>query len=174
MRRQGHSPTAFCSRAWAKVGVRDLVARGYSIPGGVSQRGGGQARMFPCRTLSDPARGQSWIGWLGPDRPCQGTPGSHGVPYWSVHQSYTNTEQSSHPSGLDGVCRTMSGFRQVSVGTLTWHDGTCWGSMGRSTVPYRCTIDVRIPWAHLGVPTGRLGPRRPPAARRRPCPPDFS
>ena len=35
------------------VGVRDLVARGYFIPGGASQRGGGQAPMFPCRTLSD-------------------------------------------------------------------------------------------------------------------------
>ena len=38
----------------AYIGVRDLVARGYFIPGGVCQRGvGGQAPMFPCRTLSD-------------------------------------------------------------------------------------------------------------------------
>ena len=36
-----------------EIGVRDLVARGYFIPGGASQRGGGQAPMFPCRTLSD-------------------------------------------------------------------------------------------------------------------------
>ena len=36
-----------------QIGVRDLVARGYFIPGGASQRGGGQAPMFPCRTLSD-------------------------------------------------------------------------------------------------------------------------
>ncbi len=35
------------------VGVRDWLARGYFIPGGASQRGGGQAPMFPCRTLSD-------------------------------------------------------------------------------------------------------------------------
>ena len=35
------------------IGVRDLVARGYFIPGGASQRGGGQVPMFPCRTLSD-------------------------------------------------------------------------------------------------------------------------
>ena len=35
------------------VGVRDLVARGYFIPGGASQRGCGQAPMFQCRTLSD-------------------------------------------------------------------------------------------------------------------------
>ena len=33
--------------------MRDLVARGYVIPGGEGQRGGGQAPMFPCRTLSD-------------------------------------------------------------------------------------------------------------------------
>ena len=41
------------------IGVRDLVARGYVIPGGASQRGGGQAPMFQCRTLSDPVRGQA-------------------------------------------------------------------------------------------------------------------
>ena len=35
------------------IGVRDLVARGYFIPWGASQKGGGQAPMFPCRTLSD-------------------------------------------------------------------------------------------------------------------------
>ena len=35
------------------IGVRDLVARGYSIPGGASQREGSQVQMFPCRTLSD-------------------------------------------------------------------------------------------------------------------------
>ena len=38
------------------IGVRDLVALGYFIPGGASQRGGGQAPMFQCRTLSDPAK----------------------------------------------------------------------------------------------------------------------
>ena len=30
-------------------------------------------------------------------------------------------------------------------------------STGRSTVPYRCTIDVRTPWARPGVHTSRLG-----------------
>ena len=35
------------------VGVRDLVARGYFIPGGVSQRGRGSGSGVPCRTLSD-------------------------------------------------------------------------------------------------------------------------
>ena len=41
------------------VGVRDLVARGYFIPGGVSQRGGGQAPAFRV------ARCQTWSG-VGP------------------------------------------------------------------------------------------------------------
>ena len=41
------------STDYLEIGVRDLVARGYFIPGGASQRGGGQAPMFPCRTLSD-------------------------------------------------------------------------------------------------------------------------
>ena len=40
------------------VGVRDLVARGYVIPGRMSQRVGGQAPMFPCRTFLDTIRGQ--------------------------------------------------------------------------------------------------------------------
>ena len=40
-------------RAGKQIGVRDLVARGYVIPGRMSQTGGGQAPMFPCRTLSD-------------------------------------------------------------------------------------------------------------------------
>ena len=35
------------------VGVRAWLARGYFIPGGASQRGGGQAPMFQCRMLSD-------------------------------------------------------------------------------------------------------------------------
>ena len=41
------------------VGVRDLVARGYFIPGGASQRGGGSGSGVPCRTLSDRDSGQS-------------------------------------------------------------------------------------------------------------------
>ena len=43
----------------AEVGVRDLVARGYFIPGGASQRGGGQAPAFRV------ARCQTWSG-VGP------------------------------------------------------------------------------------------------------------
>ena len=35
------------------IGVRDLVARGYFIPGGASQMGCGPGSGVPCRTLSD-------------------------------------------------------------------------------------------------------------------------
>ena len=47
-----------------QIGVRDLnlVARSYFIPGGASQRGGGQAPMFQCRTLLDTVRGQGLMG----------------------------------------------------------------------------------------------------------------
>ena len=41
------------------IGVRDLVARDYFIPGGASQRGGGQAPAF------HDARCQTWSG-VGP------------------------------------------------------------------------------------------------------------
>ena len=77
--------------------------------------------------------GLGWSRWV-PSR-------SWMVPYRSVYQSYTDTGQSSHPSGLVGVRRAMSGFRRVSVGTLFWHDGTRRGSTDRSTVPYPCTIE---------------------------------
>ena len=44
------------------IGVRDLVARGYFIPGGASQRGGGQApcfRVARCQTWTILDSGQS-------------------------------------------------------------------------------------------------------------------
>ena len=50
---------SFRSLLVATIGVLDLVARGYVIPGGASQRGGGRAPMFQCRTLSDPVRDQA-------------------------------------------------------------------------------------------------------------------
>ncbi len=80
------------------------------------------------------------------------------VPYGSVYQSYTDTGQSSDPSGLVGS-RWDIGFRRVSVGTLIWPDGTRRGSTDRSTVPYRCTIDVRTNTGPHGVPTGPPGSR---------------
>ena len=69
--------------------------------------------------------------------------GRQRVPKWSVYQSCTDTGQSSDPSSPVGSRRAKSRFQQVSVGTLIWHNGTRQGSTDRSTVPYRCTIDVR-------------------------------
>ena len=40
-------------RTKARIRVRDLVARGYFIPGGASQWGCGSGSGVPCRTLSD-------------------------------------------------------------------------------------------------------------------------
>ena len=82
-----------------------MVARGYVIPGGASQRGGGQAPMFQCRTLSDTVRVRlEGLGW---------------VPLGRARR----------------VLSGQIGFRRVSVGTLFWHDGTRRGSTGRSIVP---------------------------------------
>ena len=44
------------------IGVRDLVARGYFIPGGASRRGCGSGAGVPCRTLSDPVGGRGLRG----------------------------------------------------------------------------------------------------------------
>ena len=43
-----------------------------------------------------------------------------------------------------------------------WPDGTRRAPTDHSTVPYRCTIDVRTAWARHGVPTGPPEPRRDP------------
>ena len=109
-----------------QIGVRDLVARGYSIPGRMSQRGGGRApafRVARCRTRSGVRL--DGLGWfpLGPIRVRLG-------PTWSRIGPY--------------ISRTLIRDSRVF----------CQGSTGRSTVPYRCTIDVRTPWARHGVPTG--------------------
>ena len=42
------------------IGVQDLLARGYFIPGDTSQRGAGwSGTSVPCRTLSDLDTGQA-------------------------------------------------------------------------------------------------------------------
>ena len=48
-----------------QIGVRDLVARGYFIPGLMSQRGGWSGGGVPCSTLSDKFRGQALMGEVG-------------------------------------------------------------------------------------------------------------
>ena len=102
------------------------------------------------------------FGWvpLGPVRARQGSVWSRMGPYISrtpIRDSRVTRQGSSGHIG----------FRRVSVGTLFWHDGTRRGSTDRSTVPYRCTIDVRTHTGPYGVPTGPPGARRDPADRRR-------
>ena len=50
-------------------------------------------------------------------------------------------------------------FRRKKNVCLSTQLGACSHPTGRPTVPYWCTIDVRTPWAHHGVPTGAPGPR---------------
>ena len=97
------------------VGVRDLVARGYFIPGRTSQRGGGRApafRVARCRTSSGVR--VDWLGWvpLGPKRARQG-------PAWSrmgLHISRTPIRDSrvirQGSSGPVGPYRVPTGFRR--------------------------------------------------------------
>ena len=73
-------------------------------------------------------------------------------PYGSV--SYINTGQSIDPSVPVAALLGHIEFRQVSVGTLFWHNRTRQSSTDRSTVLYWCTIHVRTPWARHGVSTG--------------------
>ena len=125
---------------WAIIGVRDLVARGYSIPGGASQRGGwpgsdvsvshvvghcqgsgfeglGLVPLGPKRARQRPLWSRMGLyisrtpirdsrmirrGSSGPDGPPEGPWGRRGVPRGSVHQSCTDTGQSSDPSSPMG------------------------------------------------------------------------
>ena len=104
---------------------------------------------------------------MGPVGSQEGTSGSRMVPYGSVYESYIDTGQSSHPSGLVGGLAGHIGFRRVSVGTLFWHDGTQQGSTDRSSVLYWCTIDVRTHTGTYGGPTGSPTPHRDPTGPRR-------
>ena len=56
-------------------------------------------------------------GPLGPDEAPEGPWGGRGVPRGSVHQSCTNTGQSSDPSSSDGSRRAKTGFRRKPIGT---------------------------------------------------------
>ena len=133
---------------------------------GEPKGGGWSGAGVPCRTLSDPVR---WV-WLGPIGSFQGTLGSRMVPYGSVYQSYIDMGQSSDP-GARRVPSGHIGFRQVSVRTLIWHDGTRRGSTGRSTVPIGVQLmygPIRDPTASPRALRGLVGTQRtpggPPAA----------
>ena len=133
-----------------------MVARGYLVPGRTSQRGVFGRRRFVSHVVRH-RQGSGFDGLrcvpLGPVRACQG-------PVWSRMGPYI-----SRTSIRDNraICQGLSGpvgFRRVSVGNLIWHDRTRRGSTDRSTVPYRCTIDVRTHTGPYGDPTGPPGPRR--------------
>ena len=60
-------------------------------------------------------------------------------------------------------------FRRKKNVCLSTQLGACSHPTGRPTVPYRCTIDVRTPWARHGVSTGPPRPDRDPTGPRRAC-----
>ena len=156
---------------WFEIrGSEGLEARGYLIPGGTSQRGGGQTQAFRvarCRTRSlvDIK--------LGPIGSRQRSLGTCMGPYLSrtlirVHRFFRQGW-----TGPVGPYRLNSGFRRVSVGTLILHDRLRRGLTGRLTVPYPCRTKIRTPRdmdppRHYGSPRGRrglywhpMGPQRP-------------
>ena len=107
------------------------------------------------------------LGWVTLEAPVRARQGPVWVRISVVHQYKTIERSIRACRGLPGHV----GFRRVSVGTLIWHDMTDHmtrrGSTDRSTVPYRCTIDVRTHTGPYGVPMGPPGPRWDPMGPRR-------
>ena len=96
------------------IGVRDLVARGYFIPGRTSQRGGGRApafRVARCRTSSGVR--VDWLGWvpLGPKRARQGPAWSRMGPHISRTPMRDSRVIRQGSSGPVGPYRVPMGFR---------------------------------------------------------------
>ena len=56
-----HTCPTLSNSSQIKIEVRAWLARGYFIPGSMSQRGFGQTPMVPCRTLSDQDLGQTSV-----------------------------------------------------------------------------------------------------------------
>ena len=139
------------------IGVRAWLARGYFIPGGTSQRGGGQApafRVARCRTRSlVDIR-------LGPVGSHQGSSETRMGPYLSRTPIRVHRVFHQGSPGAVGPYRPKSVFRRVSVRTPIWHDKPRQASTGHSTVPYRCTTKIRTPQGPYSSP-------RAPAAGRR-------
>ena len=88
-------------------------------------------------------RRRSAGGPSGPDGAPEGPWGRRGVPYGSVHQSCTDTGQSSDPSSPVGSRRAKTGFRRKPVGTR-------YGPTGPDE-PRRITRPVS--YTHLTLPT---------------------
>ena len=146
-----------------------MAARGYFIPGGASQRGGGQApafRVARCRTRS---LVDIRLGPVGSRQGSSGLVGDRMGPYLSRTPIRVHRVFRQGSSGAVGPYRLKSGFRRVSVRTPIWHDKPRQASTGHSTVPYRCTTKIRTPQGPYSIPTGCLGPRRDPMGPRRPA-----
>ena len=159
----GDGPLSECG-TWSHAVISSLGAR--------ARGGGGQAPMFQCRTLSDPVRGQaSWVE-LGPVGSRQGTSGSRMVPYRSVYRLYTDTGQSSDPSGLVGSLRAVSGSdgfpSEPCFGTTGPDEARRIARLSRigARLMYGPIRDLRF-WRPHGPSVGPSGPDRPPADRRR-------
>ena len=83
-----------------------MVACGYVIPGGASQKGGVVGRLRSVSHVVRPSQGSGLMGWVGSRWVLSG---SRMVPYRSVYQSYTDMGQSSDPPELVGSLQAMSG-----------------------------------------------------------------
>ena len=98
------------------VGVRDLVARGYSIPGGASQRGGWSGSDVSVSHVVRPRQGSGFegLGWvpLGPKRARQGPVWSRMGPYISRTLIRASRVIHQGQSGLVGSYRVPTGFRR--------------------------------------------------------------
>ena len=134
---------------------------------GARARGGVVRRLRSVSHVVRPRQGSGLMGLVG----SRWVPSGHvRVPYGPVWVRISVVHRYGTVECCVGARRVPSrhvGFRRVSVRTLFRHDETRQGSAGRSTVPYRCTIDVRTHTGPYGVPTGPPGPRRDPTGPRR-------
>ena len=149
-----------------------MAARGYFIPGGASQRGGGQAPAFrvarcQTRSLVDIR--------LGPVGPRQGSSGLVGDPYGSVWvrilvvHRYGSIESSVRarrvPSGHIGHIGQSSVRSQNIKYGPKWVENRPFGPKQRPNEPNRLSGPIRTtPEAKNGKNKNKLkenGPRRP-------------
>ena len=133
--------------------------------------GGVVGRLRSVSHVVGPHQGSGLMGWVGSR---QDTSGSRMVPYRSVYQSYTDTGQSSDPSGLVGSLRAISG----SDGFPSEHCFGTTGPEGGRRVARLSRIGARLmytdplgtprrPHGPSGAPSGPNGPPADPRRHRR-------
>ena len=115
--------------------MRAWPARGYSIPGCVSQRGGGQILVFQCRTLSDLDRGQTQ-NWQKPPTSVKISMSD----FWAV--SFAQVFEVAYPRSSELVSKMSQAQHSLSEwlcqSMLRLSTGSYMLSLGR---PHPC-----IPW----------------------------